>query len=60
MFRPRATDQETDTAVIYDFAIVEYGSGLDLLALALLMATFRDWFMICQKMIPFLYLCKYR
>lgn len=28
------------------------GKGVDLLALALLMATLRDWFVICQRRVP--------
>lgn len=31
---------------------VEVGKGVDLLALALLMATLRDWFVICQRRVP--------
>lgn len=31
---------------------MEVGKGVDLLALALLMATLRDWFVICQRRVP--------
>lgn len=31
---------------------MEVESGVDLLALALLMATLRDWFVICQRRVP--------
>lgn len=50
--RPRATEQEAETARKYDFIRVEVGKGVDLLALALLMATLRDWFVICQRRVP--------
>lgn len=32
--------------------ILEVGRGVDLLALALLMATLRDWLVICQRRVP--------
>ena len=40
--RPRATVQEAETARKYDFTSVEVERGVDLLALALLIATLRD------------------
>jgi hypothetical protein len=40
--RPKATEQEAETATIYDCTIVEVDNGVDLLALELLMATLRD------------------
>jgi len=51
-FKPRATEQEAPTARKYDCVILETESGVDLLALALLMATLRDWFAICQRRVP--------
>ena len=51
-FKPRATEQEAETARRYDFTIVEVERGVDLLALAELMATLRDWFVICQSNVP--------
>ncbi|KAK5637520.1 hypothetical protein RRF57_013234 [Xylaria bambusicola] len=51
-FRPTATEHEAPTARKYDCAIFEYESGVDLLAFALFMATLRDWFVICQRMVP--------
>ena len=39
---PRATEQDAPTAKKYDCAILETDSGVDLLALALLIATLRD------------------
>lgn len=50
--RPRATEQDADTARRYDLARVEVGRGVDLLAFALLMATLRDWLVICQSRMP--------
>lgn len=50
--RPSATEQEADTARKYDLTIVEVDIWVDLLALALLMATFRDWLVICQRSVP--------
>lgn len=50
--RPRATEQEAETAKKYDFAIVDVERGVDLLALALLMPTLRDWLVICQRSVP--------
>ena len=50
--RPSATAQEADTARQYDFTIVEVERGEDLLALALLIATLRDWLAICQSTTP--------
>lgn len=50
--RPRATEQEAETAKRYDFTIVGVERGVDLLALALLMPTLRDWLAICQRRVP--------
>ena len=50
--RPRATVQEAETAKRYDFTIVGVERGVDLLALALLMPTLRDWLVICQRSVP--------
>ena len=55
-FRPRATEHEADTARKYDFTIVEVERGVDLFALALLMATLRDWLVICQRSMPVVYI----
>ena len=41
-FSPSATEQEAPTARKYDCVILETDSGVDLLALALLIATLRD------------------
>jgi hypothetical protein len=41
-FRPRATEQDAETASRYDFINIGVERGVDLFALALLMATFRD------------------
>lgn len=49
---PSATEQEAETANRYDFAIVGVERGVDLLALALLMPTLRDWLVICQRSVP--------
>lgn len=49
---PSATEQEAETAKRYDFTIVGVERGVDLLALALLMPTFRDWLVICQRSVP--------
>ena len=54
--RPRATEHEADTARKYDFIIVEEERGVDLFALALLMATLRDWLVICQRSVPVVYI----
>lgn len=51
-FKPRATEQEAETARKYDWMRVEVDRGVDLLALALLMATLRDWLVICQRSVP--------
>lgn len=51
-FRPRATEQDAETASKYDLMIAEVDRGVDLLALALLMPTLRDWFVICQRSVP--------
>ena len=40
--RPSATEQDAETARRYDWIIVDVESGVDLFALALLMATLRD------------------
>lgn len=50
--RPSATVQEADTARKYDFTIVEVEMGVDLFALALLIATLRDWLAICHRSVP--------
>ena len=50
--RPRATEQEAETAKRYDLTIVGVERGVDLLALALLMPTLRDWLVICQRRVP--------
>ena len=50
--RPSATEQEAETAKRYDFAIVDVERGVDLLALALLMPTLRDWLVICHRSVP--------
>lgn len=50
--RPSATEQEADTARKYDLASEDVESGVDLFALALLMATLRDWLVICQRRVP--------
>lgn len=52
MFSPSATEHEADTARRYDFARVEVDRGVDLFALALFIATLRDWFVICQRRVP--------
>lgn len=49
---PSATEQEAEMANRYDFAIVGVERGVDLLALALLMPTLRDWLVICQRSVP--------
>lgn len=41
-FNPRATEHDADTASRYDLTMVEVAMGVDLLAFALLMATFSD------------------
>jgi len=51
-FSPSATEQEAPTAKKYDCVIFETDSGVDLLAFALLMATLRDWLVICQRSVP--------
>ena len=51
-FRPSATEQDAETAKRYDFIIVGVERGVDLLALALLMPTLRDWLVICQRSVP--------
>ena len=51
-FRARATEQEAETARKYDWMRVEVDREVDLLALALLMATLRDWLVICQRSVP--------
>jgi hypothetical protein len=51
-FRPTATEQDALTARQYDWAILPQERGLDLLAFALLMATLRDWFVICHAIVP--------
>jgi hypothetical protein len=50
--RPSATEQEAETARRYDWVSCEVDRGVDLLALALLMPTLRDWFVICQRRVP--------
>lgn len=50
--RPRATEQEAETARKYDWMRVEVEREVDLLALALLMATLSDWLVICQRRVP--------
>jgi hypothetical protein len=50
--RPNATEQEAPTAKKYDCVIFETDSGVDLLAFALLIATLRDWLVICQRSVP--------
>jgi hypothetical protein len=50
--RPTATLQEALTARKYDWTRVLVERGVDLLALALLMATLRDWLVICQRIVP--------
>lgn len=52
---PRATEQEAETAKKYDLTIVGVERGVDLLALALLMPTLRDWLVICQRRVPVVY-----
>ena len=49
---PNATEQEADTATRYDFTIVGVDRGVDLLALALLIPTLRDWLVICHRRVP--------
>lgn len=49
---PSATEQEAETANRYDFTNVDVERGVDLLALALLMPTLRDWLVICQRRVP--------
>ena len=49
---PRATEQEAETAKRYDLTIVGVDRGVDLLALALLIPTLRDWLVICQSSVP--------
>jgi hypothetical protein len=50
--RPRATEHDAPTARKYDCVILETDKGVDLLALALLIATLRDWLVICQSRVP--------
>ena len=50
--RPTATVQDAPTAAKYDLTSAEVVSGEDLLALALLMATLSDWFVICHATVP--------
>jgi hypothetical protein len=50
--RPKATEQEAPTARKYDCVILETDNGVDLLAFALLIATLRDWLVICQRRVP--------
>ncbi len=38
--------------------MVEVAMGVDLLALALLMATFSDWLVICHNNVPVVYFYK--
>ena len=54
-FRPSATEHEAPTARKYDCVIFEKDNGVDLFAFALLMATFRDWLVICQRRVPLVY-----
>ena len=51
-FKPSATEHEAETARTYDWTIVAVERGVDLLALALLIATLRDWFAICHSKVP--------
>lgn len=50
--RPSATEQDAPTASRYDCVIFETDRGVDLLALALLIATLSDWLVICQRSVP--------
>ena len=52
---PSATEQDAETAKRYDFTIVDVERGVDLLALALLIPTLRDWLVICQSRVPVVY-----
>ena len=61
-FKPTATEQDAPTARKYDCAIFPYDRGDDLLALALLMATFSDWLATCHAIVPVVFpnvLCQY-
>ena len=49
---PNATEHEAPTARKYDCVIFETDRGVDLLAFALLIATLRDWLVICQRSVP--------
>ena len=49
---PSATEHEAETATRYDFTIVDVDKGVDLLALALLIPTLRDWLVICHRRVP--------
>lgn len=50
--RPSATLQDAPTARKYDWTIAPVLNGVDLFAFALLMATLRDWLVICQRRVP--------
>lgn len=49
---PKATEHEAETARTYDLTMVLVDRGLDLLALAWLIPTLRDWLAICHSMVP--------
>lgn len=49
---PSATEHDAPTARKYDCVIFETDRGVDLLAFALLIATLRDWLVICQRRVP--------
>ena len=55
-FRPSATKQEAETGMNSSLLESRLG-GRGLLALGLLMATLRDWFMICQERVPNVWPC---
>ena len=54
-FSPTATVHDALTARRYDWIRVCVDRALDLLELALLIATLRDWFVTCQAMVPGVY-----
>ncbi len=53
--RPSATEHEAETAMRYDLPICDMERGVDLLELALLMATLSDWLAICHRRVPVVY-----
>ena len=59
-FRIRRRFQNGFEILLDDCAILEYVSGVDLFALALLIATLSDWLATCQSTVPVVYFqCAY-